>query len=325
MVDDQAKAIEALKAEYQEKWIPEHVVYAFTREDVLHAMERAVSISRASQGSRVGTETAARALIDDVRRRYPGEELRCPLMRALDDSLRATATPQAPEDILARVEVVIATEIEHLTGDVEGVTLDATLEAEQACMAEPDEPVDPSDPFGESYMDLINPHNAIAKAADTSVATTGRSLPPKHARFAASALLEWVATARASWGEDPPGNWDWNDIGLIDSAVSFLSELGSALQHADQIALGHRGRKSVRWIIWETCCCRDEMGNGEFADLLAGRIEDAGLLSGLPHVTVHWNTALETFYGAIGAPLGTASDGLLAVLRSIPGIEIVEG
>lgn len=27
---------------------------------------------------------AARALLDDIRRRYPGEELRCPFMRDLD-------------------------------------------------------------------------------------------------------------------------------------------------------------------------------------------------------------------------------------------------
>ena len=32
-------------------------------------------------------ETAARNLIADVRRRYPGEELRCPYMRALDEAL----------------------------------------------------------------------------------------------------------------------------------------------------------------------------------------------------------------------------------------------
>ena len=38
-------------------------------------------------------ETAARALIDDVQRRHPGEDLRCPLMRAVDDAL---ALPTAP-------------------------------------------------------------------------------------------------------------------------------------------------------------------------------------------------------------------------------------
>jgi len=30
---------------------------------------------------------AGQALIDDVRRRYPGEELKCPYMRALDAAL----------------------------------------------------------------------------------------------------------------------------------------------------------------------------------------------------------------------------------------------
>ena len=30
---------------------------------------------------------AAQALIDDVRRRYPGEELRCPFMLAIDKAL----------------------------------------------------------------------------------------------------------------------------------------------------------------------------------------------------------------------------------------------
>lgn len=32
---------------------------------------------------------AARALLDDVRRRYPGEDLRCPFMRELDESVRS--------------------------------------------------------------------------------------------------------------------------------------------------------------------------------------------------------------------------------------------
>jgi len=32
---------------------------------------------------------AATALVADVRRRYPGEELRCEFMRRLDDALRA--------------------------------------------------------------------------------------------------------------------------------------------------------------------------------------------------------------------------------------------
>ncbi len=31
---------------------------------------------------------AAKALLDDVRRRYPGEELRCPYMRALDTAVK---------------------------------------------------------------------------------------------------------------------------------------------------------------------------------------------------------------------------------------------
>lgn len=34
-----------------------------------------------------GVEAAARALLADVRRRYPGEDLRCPYMIALDNSL----------------------------------------------------------------------------------------------------------------------------------------------------------------------------------------------------------------------------------------------
>lgn len=36
---------------------------------------------------RPGVESAARALLADVRRRYPGEALRCPYMIALDNSL----------------------------------------------------------------------------------------------------------------------------------------------------------------------------------------------------------------------------------------------
>ena len=35
-------------------------------------------------------EALAQALIDDVRARYPGEELRCPHMIALDEALKGT-------------------------------------------------------------------------------------------------------------------------------------------------------------------------------------------------------------------------------------------
>lgn len=35
-----------------------------------------------------GVIYAARELLADIERRYPGEELRCPFMRALDQSLR---------------------------------------------------------------------------------------------------------------------------------------------------------------------------------------------------------------------------------------------
>ena len=31
---------------------------------------------------------AAKALLEDVRRRYPNEELRCPYMRALDEAVK---------------------------------------------------------------------------------------------------------------------------------------------------------------------------------------------------------------------------------------------
>jgi hypothetical protein len=42
-------------------------------------------------------------------------------------------------------------------------------------------------------------------------------------------------------------------------------------------------------------------------------------------LTIDWNTALDTYYRTARAPLGTASDGLLAVLRLIPGLDVVEG
>lgn len=38
--------------------------------------------------SAITMRTAAQALLDDVRRRYPGEELRCEYMKALDDAVR---------------------------------------------------------------------------------------------------------------------------------------------------------------------------------------------------------------------------------------------
>jgi len=58
--------------------------------------------------ARADVVKAAEALIADVRRRYPGEELRCPYMRALDDALRAgreqTGIPPADLNRRALVE-----------------------------------------------------------------------------------------------------------------------------------------------------------------------------------------------------------------------------
>jgi hypothetical protein len=65
--------------------------------DAAHLARRAAEASHAGQLRNTlafkaeahalrAVKTAARALIDDVRRRYPGEELRCPLMRALDEA-----------------------------------------------------------------------------------------------------------------------------------------------------------------------------------------------------------------------------------------------
>lgn len=50
-------------------------------------VEQAVAALTASGVGRM--RSAAQALIDDVRRRYPGEELRCPLMIELDTALQA--------------------------------------------------------------------------------------------------------------------------------------------------------------------------------------------------------------------------------------------
>jgi hypothetical protein len=45
--------------------------------------------------SEAALAVAAKALLDDVRRRYPGEDLRCPLIIALDAAVkqREKATP----------------------------------------------------------------------------------------------------------------------------------------------------------------------------------------------------------------------------------------
>lgn len=37
-------------------------------------------------------ERAAKALLDDIHKRYPGEELRCPFMRELEAALRDSKT-----------------------------------------------------------------------------------------------------------------------------------------------------------------------------------------------------------------------------------------
>ena len=42
-------------------------------------------------------EAAAQALVDDARRRHPGEPLPCPLLRALDEALRSPK--DAPADL----------------------------------------------------------------------------------------------------------------------------------------------------------------------------------------------------------------------------------
>jgi hypothetical protein len=41
-------------------------------------------------------------------------------------------------------------------------------------------------------------------------------------------------------------------------------------------------------------------------------------------ISIDWNTALDTYYATAQAPLGTASDGLMAVLRLIPGLVVEE-
>jgi hypothetical protein len=60
---------------------------------------------------------AAEALIADVRRRYPGEELRCPYMRALDDAVRADVpceTSAPPADLLEAAKTLRAAQRAYL-------------------------------------------------------------------------------------------------------------------------------------------------------------------------------------------------------------------
>jgi hypothetical protein len=60
-------------------------------------------------------------------------------------------------------------------------------------------------------------------------------------------------------------------------------------------------------------------------DVAVEALASAGLLASAQQpqpVKVNWNEALTRFYAATRAPHGAASDGLLAVLRSIPGIVI---
>lgn len=50
--------------------------------------EECIAIIEAEVPRLVAIEKTARALVDDVKRRYPGEPLRCPLMRDLDAACR---------------------------------------------------------------------------------------------------------------------------------------------------------------------------------------------------------------------------------------------
>jgi hypothetical protein len=68
----------------------------WTREETEARVREALRLQPAGAPTRAALEaevarlrTAARALLDDVRRRYPGEELRCPYMRALDEAISA--------------------------------------------------------------------------------------------------------------------------------------------------------------------------------------------------------------------------------------------
>ena len=58
----------------------------FPQTDIEHAMQAEIDALRKERDA---LRAAAENLIADVRRRYPGEELRCPLMIALDAALTA--------------------------------------------------------------------------------------------------------------------------------------------------------------------------------------------------------------------------------------------
>lgn len=142
------------------------------------------------------------------------------------------------------------------------------------------------------------------------------SLPPKHARLAAAALRQWVTITDDTWREGPPGDWDWNDIGVIGGTISVLDALGRGDQAA---ATGDTRQRAAEVIL----PMRSEL---EVSTMdIVEALDAAGPLASTPQpAVVKWNDALDLLYKTMRAPLGTASDGLLAVLRSIPGIKIEE-
>jgi hypothetical protein len=66
---------------------PRDDLSSFVIEGRVNLERLSAAVDAACDDRAASIEIAARALIDDVRRRYPGEDLRCPHMIALDKAV----------------------------------------------------------------------------------------------------------------------------------------------------------------------------------------------------------------------------------------------
>jgi hypothetical protein len=113
----------------------------------------------------------------------------------------------------------------------------------------------------------------------------------------------------------------------IDAALSSLLDRAHALGLSERVQTdaGDVRERAIGLLQ----CPNVAGGHIEIYEAVAAeyvdRLASAGLLASQPQtVTVNWNEALTRYYATARAPHGTASDALLAVLRSIPNL-VIEG
>lgn len=81
-----------------------------------------------------------------------------------------------------------------------------------------------------------------------------------------------------------------------------------------------------KWLEWDGDEIRMNAAAAEADAAVAKAIDqayEAGLLAGTPRpLSIDWNTALDAFHAASRPTYGTASDGVMAVLKLVPGLKV---